>query len=362
MRERLNGMRLLALLLTLASFGGAASTAQAARGIPEGMIGLDPQTALDQAELNRMARSHVWTIRAPFIWYTLAPQPPWRQAPDWSAVDTLIERAANEGIRVIPFLYGTPGWLADDTRIEPVNTARARRAWSAFLRSAVERYSPGGIFWQTHPWVPRYPIRIWQIWNEPNIASFSLHPSPRRYARLVRISARAIHSAAPNAQILLAGLFGHALQTPPNFQPDDFLRQALRGTGVAQIADAVALHPYVPYARQIPPKIEALRRVLRDFGVPRMPLWITEMGWGSDPNESRWERGWMGQARQLNIAMRLLAQSHRRWHVRKIFWYSWVDAPICQFCDSAGLFTADGQAKPSWYAFNSWTGGDPALP
>jgi len=344
------------LLLTLTP------AAASARPFPEGVIGLDPQTALDEADLSRMARSRVWTIRVPFIWYTLAPEPPWRAAPNWSTVDDLVEKAAYQGIRVIPFIYGTPGWLADDTRIEPVFSARARRGWSAFLHSAVTRYAPGGAFWQAHPEIPPLPIRIWQIWNEPNIASFSRHPSPRRYARLVRISARAIHSAAPNAKILLAGLFGHPLQTPPNYQPDVFLRRVFRGTGVARIADAVALHPYVPYARQIPPRIEALRRVLRDFRQPRMPLWITEMGWGSDSFESRWERGWQGQARQLNIAMRLLQRSRLRWRVRRIFWYSWVDAPICQFCDSAGLFTAHGRAKPAWYAFNRWTGRNPRSP
>ena len=374
MREHLNGMWRIpgirgrqrtaaavgvSLLLMLGLFGG---TSQAAtKPLPRGVVGIVPQTPLEQADLERMARSNVRTIRVPFIWYALAPEPPWRRQPDWSAYDALITRAAYEGINVVPFLYGTPGWVADDTRVEPVFSARARRGWAAFLRSAVQRYKPGGDFWFNHPEVPRFPIRIWQIWNEPNIASFSRFPSPPRYASLVRNSARAVHSVAPNAQIMLAGLFGRPLQAP-NIQPDDFLRRVMKGTGVAQIADAIALHPYVPRARQIPLIVEALREVMRDAGRARIPLWITEMGWGSDSFESRWERGWRGQARELNTAMRLLSESRHRWHVRRIFWYSWVDAPACLFCDSAGLFTPQGRAKPSWYAFNAWTGGDPRLP
>ena len=348
------------LLSSLALCAGPAEPAHAARGIPEGTIGIVPQTPLDEFQLQRMTQSRVYTIRIPFTWYALAPQPPWQGGPDWSRMDDLMGRTARQGISVIPFIYGTPGWAADDTRVEPVNDPRARRGWTAFLRSAVRRYSPGGVFWRTNPDVPRFPIRIWQIWNEPNIASFSLRPSPRRYARLVKISARAIHSVAPGARIMLAGLFGNPLQRP-NIAPARFLRRTVTGTGVGRIADVVALHPYVPRARWITGRIEALRKVLRDVGVSRKPLWITEMGWGSDWAESRWEVGWKGQARELNRAMRILSRSRRRWRVQKIFWYSWIDAPACQFCDSAGLFTKSGRAKPSWWAFNSWTGGDPRL-
>ena len=39
---------------------------------------------------------------------------------------------------------------------------------------------------------------------------------------------------------------------------------------------------------------------------------------------------------------------------------SWADLyDSCQFCDSAGLLTADREAKPAWYVFNNWSGGDP---
>ena len=31
----------------------------------------------------------------------------------------------------------------------------------------------------------------------------------------------------------------------------------------------------------------------------------------------------------------------------------------CQFCRSAGLLTEKRKAKPAWYRFNAWTGGDP---
>jgi hypothetical protein len=44
------------------------------------------------------------------------------------------------------------------------------------------------------------------------------------------------------------------------------------------------------------------------------------------------------------------------------WWFSWADAgPLCQFCDSAGLLTDRREAKPAWYSFTAWTGGDPDI-
>jgi hypothetical protein len=109
------------------------------------------------------------------------------------------------------------------------------------------------------------------------------------------------------------------------------------------------------------PQIENLRRIMRVHGDAETPLYVTELGWGSDSFESRWERGPYGQARELDRAFAMLADNRWRWHVGGIWWFSWVDAfGACQFCDSAGLLTEAREAKPAWYAFNAWTGGDAA--
>ncbi len=89
-------------------------------------------------------------------------------------------------------------------------------------------------------------------------------------------------------------------------------------------------------------------------------IYVTEIGWGSDGHESRWERGLYGQARQLNQAMSMLVHHRHSWRIGGVWWFSWADLPrSCQFCDSAGLLTAKRRAKPAWYRFNAWTGGDP---
>ena len=85
------------------------------------------------------------------------------------------------------------------------------------------------------------------------------------------------------------------------------------------------------------------------------------MGWGSDGFESRWERGPRGQARELDRSFAMLVGNRRRWRIGGVWWFSWADtAGSCQFCDSAGLLTGGREAKPAWYRFNAWTGGDAA--
>ena len=56
----------------------------------------------------------------------------------------------------------------------------------------------------------------------------------------------------------------------------------------------------------------------------------------------------------------MLVVNRRTWRIGGVWWFSWADLnDSCQFCDSAGLLTIDREAKPAWYLFNGWTGGDP---
>ncbi len=108
----------------------------------------------------------------------------------------------------------------------------------------------------------------------------------------------------------------------------------------------MALHPYVADAGAMEGEIENLRRVMSFNGDAETPLYVTEMGWGSDGFESRWERGPYGQARELDRAFAMLAGNRQRWNIGGVWWFSWTDqAGACQFCDSAGLLTASARSE-----------------
>jgi len=336
-----------------------APCAAAAAPVPPGFVGISPQSAPSAEDFDLMRQAGVGTVRLPLIWAHVEPANPRFRRPDWTAFDRGVQIAAEHGMRVFPFVWGTPPWLAYDMKVEP--TARwQRRPWVRFLHRAVRRYGRGGVFWRRHPELTPRPVREWEIWNESNIVTFG-NADPVRMATLLRISGRTIHRADPGAKTILGGLFGLPLQVPPNAYIGDYLSRIYAVRGVKRWIDGVALHPYVARAAAMRSQIRTLRRVLRRNGDAATKIYVTEIGWGSDGFESRWERGIRGQARELNRAFAMLANNRRGWRIGGVWWFSWADAegPACQFCDSAGLLTRDREAKPAWYRFNAWTGGDP---
>ena len=325
-------------------------------------VGISPQTPADDSDYALMAEAGLTSLRLPLGWPSVEQYSPYFVEPDWDGFDRSVALAAKHGMRVFPFVWGSPSWVAGRQSVEPVRQPWAARAWASFLRRAVRRYGPYGEFWRENPELPAYPIRDWEIWNEENIVTYSANPDPDRYARLLRVSGRAIHGADQGAKVIVGGFFGRPLQVPPNIASGDFLNRIYRAGRVKRFFDGVALHPYVADAAAMRPQITNLRRVMRAHHDAATPLYVTELGWGSDSFQTRWERGLAGQARELDQAFAMLANHQRSWRVAGAWWFSWADAGrLCQFCDSAGLLTDRREAKPAWYRFNAWTGGDPDI-
>lgn len=346
---------LTAALLALTPAAAGSSLVVAA---PSGFIGISPQGVTDGDDYELMELAGITSVRLPMNWADIEPEARDRFAPRWEWLDEQVALAAEHGITAFPFLSGAPEWVSP-LRGEPAVSARQRREWVRFLHAAVYRYGPYGSFWRENPDLPRLPVRRWEIWNEENIVTFSREPNPTRFARLIEISGSLLHRADPGSTVILGGLFGRPLQTPPNIPSGVFLAQLYRTPGIKRYFDGVALHPYVADADAMRGEIENLRRVMGRNGDSATPLYVTELGWGSASYESRWERGPRGQARELDAAFSLLTDNRLRWNIGGVWWFSWTDqAGSCQFCDSAGLLTGSREAKPSWYRFNAWTGGD----
>lgn len=328
--------------------------------MPPGFFGISPQSVPNEPDYELMEEAGLRSVRLPLPWPQIEPVSPFVKEPDWSGFDLGVELAARHGMVVMPFVASSPSWVAPESRLEPTR-GRQLRAWGAFLRAAVRRYGAGGSFWRENWDLPYLPVRSWEIWNEENIVTFG-SADPESFARLVRVSGRVIHRADPDAKVILGGLFGRPLQIPPNIGSGDYLSRLYRARRVKQFFDGVALHPYVADADAMRAQILNLRRIMRVHHDAGTPIYVTELGWGSDSFETRWERGPHGQARELDQAFSMLAGHRRSWRIGGVWWFSWTDAKdACQFCDSAGLLTEDREAKPSWYRFNAWTGGDPDI-
>jgi len=349
--------RKIPLLLVLALTALVPATARAY--LPSGFIGISPQGVSSRSDYQLMRDSDIDSVRLPLYWAAIQSQLPDVAEPDWSGFDYNVELAADAGIRVMPFVLGSPAWVAPQTIDLPVRSAWQRWGWTTFLRAAVHRYGPHGAFWREHPDLPFLPIRNWEIWNEENIVTFNGRPDPVGFASLLRISGRILHHVDPGSKVILGGLFGRPLQIPPNVGSGDFLSRVYRAHNVKRYFDGVALHPYVARARAMGAQLTNLRRIMRVHNDDATPIYVTELGWGSSSGPTRWERGLWGQADQLSQSFALLSANRVRWGVAGAWWFSWTDeGGTCHFCTSAGLLTAKREAKPSWYRFNAWTGGD----
>jgi hypothetical protein len=336
-------------LVALALLAGGPTAASAQAGAvpqaPAGFFGVVPQAMPSESDFDRMGKS-VETLRMPIFWFECEPG---EGEYDFASVDHEIGAAAERGIRVLPFVYGTPSWLGRQEKAPLEGEALAR--WRGFLRVLVARYGPRGSFWKgrTH----REPIRRWQIWNEPN---FRLYWAPKiepaGYAKLLHASAATIRKADPGAKIVLAGVapVGYGMKTWV------FMRRLLQVPGVLHDFDFAAVHPYSATIPELDYQLKKVRAAMVAGGAGRKRMIVTEFGVASHGDyPTAFVVGEEGQARFLHDAYeRLLAMRHR-WHIAGAYWYTWEDEaqadPHCGFCQGAGLLRLDGTAKPAWFVY-----------
>jgi Beta-galactosidase len=371
---------LTAVLAVVVALGAFAASAAA---VPAKFFGVVPQSTLTQEEFNTLRQGGVKSMRVALVWGSIQPQ---RGGPyEWSGFDTQVERAAQSGIELLPFVIGTPTWAVPNATVPGTSakapahlpaTGTAATAWSSFLKAAVARYRTGGTFWTEHPLLLAGGIDDWQVWNEPNFKYFVAKPNPTEYGKLVKNSSAAIKSVDPTAQVILAGLFSKpaggrrlagkkvANPTSPNWFASYFLEQMYKtNPGIKSRFQGVALHPYVARYRQLPAEIEEVRGVMTKAGDGTKGLWITELGWSSEPPQGPsnvFAVGAAGQARELKGAFTLLKQDQVKFRLQRVYWFSVDDAPeTCNFCNGSGLFKKGFIPKKSWTEFTKFTGGTP---
>jgi Glycosyl hydrolase catalytic core len=337
---------------------------------PEEFFGVVPQTLLTDEDLERMRQGKVGHVRLVIPWGALVPDQA-DQEVDLSSVDPVVLNSAEAGIRVIPTIYGTPTWVAqeldnydcdDDCGAYAPSSHKALAAWKDFVGQMVDRYGPDGSLWEGHPDVDAEPVRSWQIWNEQNSPTFyQPEVDPAGYAKLVETAAEAITERDPEAELVLGGMFGTPFQgRPPALSSWDFLREMYAIEGARDTFDAVAAHPYAAHEAKIEDQVERLYeevgRAEDDAG-----LWVTEVGASSDEGENPLEQGPEGQAEQLRAAFEFFIEQREALNIEGVTWYSWRDSgtPQCDWCAGSGLFEAASPLtpKPSWEAFVSFTGG-----
>jgi len=341
---------LLLAAAVLAGCGGGASGA-APSGAPRGFYGVISAEPLPgPAELARMGRGNVGTLRINLAWGSVQAGP---GAPyDWSHYDEVVGGAARNSIRVLATVYSSPAWAEPSPEYPPLGPRLPQ--FEEFARAAAQRYGSNGTFWKDNPDLPKIPIVDWQAWNEPNTPLFwKPTPDASDYLELLRGFDSAIQGADPDGRIVLGGLF----PTPRGGIPmRKFIPQLYQG-GARGLFDAVAVHPYARAPDDAIALVEEARRIMDSLHDSDASLWVTEVGWASAGLPSGLTVGPERQAEYLKRTFELAAADRERLRLDGVIWYSLNDTPGQLWPGNCGLFELDGTAKPAWSAFTQASGG-----
>ena len=299
-----------------------------ARGVSDGELMLNENASVRAQTMSRVRALGGSVVRIPVDWRNVVQASPLAgfqahdpasPAYDFSQLDAAVESAVNMGLQPLlvvshapafaeaphRWLYAYPGsWAPSPVALEEFAAALARRYDGAFP----DPLHPGAA-------LPR--VRLFQAWNEPNLARY-LEPqwvavgrrwsafSPQLYRQLLNGFYAGIKSVQPSDTVAAAGV---APEGEPagvgGMAPVTFL-EGLLCLGAAESScpqrphlDALAFHPLSVFDPDVP-AVSKLDVAISDIAkVGRLltraerlhtvlpagsrPVWVTELNWESSP-------------------------------------------------------------------------------
>jgi hypothetical protein len=317
------------------------------------LAGLTPVTlgnALDDA-----VDLGVRWIRIDTSWAEIQPDGP--NSFQWDATDRVVRAARARRLEVLPVIGFTPAWARPAGCASKFCQPADPAAFGDFVATAALRYASRGV-------------HDWEIWNEPNITTFwQPTPDPAAYTELLRDTRQSLRREGLAPYVLLGGLA--AVPTASgNLSQTDFLAAACR-LGANQLVDVVSYHPYnFPrlYSARTDfgtawERIDAYRvnlaAVLRAYGTPDMPVWVTEagaptggIGTAADGTDIPLGTTHVTERWQAQIATDAIQSAVADPHVAALFWYTDRDGGSSANNpeDYFGLRRTDGSPKPAFNA------------
>lgn len=263
-------------------------------------------------QLDMMRAAHMTWVRQFARWDEIEPSP---GEYDWSQWDTIVEAFADDSnLQLVAVLMNSPTW-ARESQPDATNTAPPDdpAAFADFARTFTERYGA--------------TIDHYQIWDEPNLddAWGGFDPRPADYAALLHEAYTSIHGADAGAMVIAAALAPTTEQRGDNISDLLYLRD-LYALGAKDFADAFAAKPYgfdsSPEDRTVEDdtlnfsRIVALREEMVSNGDGATPLWASNWGWNSLPDDwngdpSIW--GSVSEDEQVQYTLAGLNRAEREW-------------------------------------------------
>ncbi|MGQ9595594.1 MAG: beta-galactosidase, partial [Anaerolineae bacterium] len=246
-------------------------------------VQLEHRSPEERRALLRLAReAGIETVRQRFPWEALEPEP---GTFVWEPWDDVVQAVADEGLRLIALLDGSPAWArAPEDAANPFAPPHDVRDFGRFAAAFAARYG--------------HVVDHYQLWDEPNIYPHwgERFPDPEGYAALLREGAAQIRATDPGARILSAGLAPTTETGGPNESELRFL-EGLYAAGGAEALDIVGAKAFGfwsgPEDRRMDPgvlnfsRLALLRKVVERAGDGGTAIWAVEGGWNALPPD--WE-------------------------------------------------------------------------
>jgi hypothetical protein len=343
--------------------------------VPYGFVGMDadgplltPGNHLNLSrQLDTMVASGVDSVRVAFNWAAAQPYKSWTDVPldqatnfvdvggvptNFTATDAIVGLAAARGLTVLPTVLYAPDWDAAANR-DGVAPPKTTGPYAAFLKALVHRYGPHGTFWSGTIGTP-LPVRMWQIWNEPNLGYYWPQPFARSYLKLLGAAHDAIKQADPGARVVLGALTNFAWKS---------LIQIEKLPGARREFDVISVNGFTSTPSKEIVYLQLVRRAANRAGDRSKPILATEVSWpsarGQSPQHFDWNTTEGGQARDITALLPMLAANREQLRLMGFYYYTWMGeefrgAPAFQFAGLFGL-RKNGQvnSKPAYSAFRS---------
>lgn len=212
------------------------------------------------------------------------------QESTWRKYDRLVELAERHNLTIIARLERPPPWAYPEGK--PPDDGRHQgpparlEDYGDFVYAVAQRY--------------RGSVRIFQIWNEPNLHGewWPGNPDPAAYVAMLKVAAQRIRQANPEA-VIVAAVLAPTIETGPQNISELIFLDAMYEHGAAPHFDVASTASYGlwygPDDRYVAPhrtnfaRAALFREVMVRHGDADKPVWAGEYGWVALPAD------WQGQ-------------------------------------------------------------------
>jgi polysaccharide biosynthesis protein PslG len=295
--------------------------------------------APDSATLDLIAAAGIGWIRVDMNWFQMEPG---RDTYDWGFMDAVINNARARGLEVFATLAYTPAWANGTGNIAdpPIDTGD----WYDFVYDTVNRY--------------KYWVKYWGMWNEPNLESFFTGVGWQYREWILKPGAQAAKHADPGCYVL-----GPELAHLNSADYPSWMYEAMAAGGSDYI-DIVTHHCYKGTTGQDvflyldqnafywPWDPPPLMKVLSNLGVTGKPVWLTEVGWGTDG---------VSEEEQADYYHQVLWGVLQRDYLDKVFFYEIRDDPT-PGVTPWGIVRSDYSPKQAYYRYAEYIDSPTAPP